>query len=180
MRQAMNRLLRALPLLLALPACGTVDQDECAKYDFPLSPEAQRYHVSTCSSAACGDGLNPPTSGPHCPTPLSCGAYDTEQPRCAWVHNLEHGHAVFLYNCPDGCPDEVAQLKKAAQSASVGSNGVTRAVVAPDSQLPKRVAAILWRRVYLADTVDPQALQCLLKYQDDPAVTPEAGLLCAP
>lgn len=177
----MYRLLRALPLLMLLPACGsTTDSDACAKYDFTLSPQVTSNHVSTCSSAACGDGLNPPTSGPHCPTPLSCGTYTTEQPRCAWVHNLEHGHAVFLYNCPDGCPDEVEKLKQAAKSASVGSNGVTRAVVAPDSQLPQRVAAIVWRRAYVADSADPQALECLLKFQDDPQVTPEAGLACAP
>jgi hypothetical protein len=27
-----------------------------------------------------------------------------------FVHNLEHGGVAFLYNCPDGCASEVAQL----------------------------------------------------------------------
>ena len=27
-----------------------------------------------------------------------------------WVHNLEHGYIVVLYNCPSGCPADVAAL----------------------------------------------------------------------
>jgi hypothetical protein len=95
-----------------------------------------------------------------------------------WLHNLEHGHAVFLYNCPEGCPDIVAALESARQQAKVGSNGVIRALVAPDSRLPTRVAALLWRRAWVADTPDPEALRCLLSFQDDEA--PEPELTCLP
>jgi hypothetical protein len=129
-------------------------------------------------STTCGDGLNPPTSGLHCGNTLRCQVHDTEQDRCTWLHNLEHGHAVFLYNCPEGCPDIVATLESARQQAKVGSNGVVRALVAPDSRIPTRVAALLWRRAWVADTVDPEALSCLLALQDDKA--PEPGLTCLP
>jgi hypothetical protein len=95
-----------------------------------------------------------------------------------WLHNLEHGHAVLLYNCPEGCPELVATLDSLRQEASVGSNGVIRAVVAPDSRLPNRVAALLWRRAWVSDTVDPDAVRCLLRLQDSNA--PEPDLLCAP
>ena len=53
-----------------------------------------------------------------------------------------------------------------------------RAVVAPDSRIPNRVAAVLWRRSWVSDTMDPQAVRCLLKHQDDEA--PEPGLSCLP
>ncbi|XXF81190.1 DUF3105 domain-containing protein [Myxococcaceae bacterium GXIMD 01537] len=177
-------MLRPLSLLtlLLLSACESSPEpeDSCAGFEFPLAADGPRNHVATCTSSACGNGQNPPNSGPHCANPLPCRTYDAEQPRCGWIHNLEHGHVVFLYNCPDGCPDEVEKLKTAMQSVATGSNGVRRAVLAPDPALPQRVAALVWRRTYLADSADPQALQCLVQLQDDPQVTPEAGLACVP
>ena len=168
----------SLLLLLSLPllACST-ESDGCDRFEFTLAPQTLATHVSTCSSTSCGNGLSPPNAGPHCSTTLSCQVFETEQSSCMWLHNLEHGHAVFLYDCPEGCPDEVARLMQARNEARVGSNGVRRAVVAPASGLPNRIAALLWRRTYLADTADPEALQCLLQLQDQEA--PEPGLNCA-
>ena len=178
----MSPLLRALLLLLVatLPACGPspLGSDDCARYDFALSPAPASARHLACSSTACGDGLNPPTSGDHCAETLSCRVYDAEPNRCQWLHNLEHGHVVLLYNCPEGCPDTVAGLQALRQEARVGSNGVIRALVAPDSRLPTRVAAVLWRRSWGADAVDAEALRCLMRLQDVDA--PEAGLLCLP
>ena len=173
---------RALPFLLlsALLACSTEPETPvtaCDRFTFSVAPEADTYHVASCSSASCGNGLNPPTAGPHCPSPLPCQSYDSEQAPCSWLHNLEHGHAVFLYDCPEGCPEEVAKLEEARNEARLGSNGVRRAVVTPASGLPHRIAAILWRRAYLTDSADPEALRCLLQFQDLDA--PEAGLACA-
>jgi hypothetical protein len=169
----------AFPILLLVPllACGSTEPD-CSRYPFQLSPPpAASTHVA-CTSTTCGDGLNPPTSGYHCSSTLSCKSYDTEQNRCVWLHNLEHGHAVFLYNCPEGCTDLVNSLDSLRQEASVGGNGVVRSVIAPDSQLPNRVAVLLWRRAWLSDTVNPDAVRCLLQLQD--ANAPEPGLLCSP
>lgn len=173
---------RALPALLLSPllACGPSQPDgpDCSRYEFAISPApASANHVS-CSSTACGDGLNPPTSGDHCSSTLACRVYTAEQNRCVWLHNMEHGHAVFLYNCPEGCPDIVSTLESIRGEAAVGSNGVIRAVVAPDSRIPNRVAALLWRVSYLSDSADPDALRCLLQLQDEYA--PEAGLACLP
>lgn len=181
----MPRALFALLSSLCLVACGSTNDDPptpggeaCERYTFPLSDTSTASHVSSCGSTACGNGENPPNSGMHCSTWLSCRSFDTEQPRCSWIHNLEHGHAVFLYNCPEGCADDVAKLEAAMAKAAVGSNGVRRALVAPDSQLPKRFAALLWRRTYLMDSVDPDALTCLLALQDVDANEP--GLVCPP
>lgn len=173
-----------IPLLVlpSLMACSTEPEPppvtmDCSRFTFEEAPAIAGTHVSTCFSPACGNGRNPPTAGPHCPTPLSCQNYDSEQPPCAWLHNLEHGHAVFLYDCADGCPNEVAKLEEARQEARVGSNGVRRALITPASGLPHRIAAILWRRAYLTDSADPEALRCLLLLQDQDA--PEPGLDCA-
>jgi hypothetical protein len=158
MRKEMLRLSLVLPLLsLPLLACST-EPEGCDRFTFTQAPETSAPHVSTCTSTGCGNGMNPPTAGPHCGFTLAC-------------------QAVFLYDCPEGCPDDLAKLEQARNEARVGSNGVRRAVVAPASGLPNRIAALLWRRAYLADTADPEALQCLLQLQDQEA--PEPGLNCA-
>jgi len=47
---------------------------------------------------------DPPTSGPHYSVrgeaPLPWGFYARQYPPEDWVHNLEHGGVVILYNCP--------------------------------------------------------------------------------
>jgi Protein of unknown function (DUF3105) len=177
----MSSLHRFLPALLLVPllACGPSEAEpDCSQYEISLSPPPATSSRVACASPQCGDGQNPPTSGDHCGVTLSCRVYDTEQNRCVWLHNLEHGHAVFLYNCPEGCPDVVATLEALRQEARIGSNGVIRAVVAPDSRIPLRVAALLWRRAWMGDSADPNALRCLLRHQD--AEAPEPDLACSP
>jgi hypothetical protein len=180
---ARPRLLPSLLALLSLCACGSTTEPPpqgCERFDFPLSPQTEARHLVSCSNTACGSGAtaseNPPSSGLHCGSVARCGVYSEPVSRCLYIHNLEHGHAVFLYNCPDGCPDEVAKLEAAARSVPAGANGVRRALVAQDPQMPNRVAALLWRRAYVAESADPEALRCLLERQD--ADAPEPGLSC--
>lgn len=42
---------------------------------------------------------NPPSSGPHYPIWAGWQEYLTPVPRPFWVHSLEHGAVVLLYNC---------------------------------------------------------------------------------
>ena len=43
---------------------------------------------------------DPPTSGWHYPEDLKTGFYEVPYPDEMLVHNLEHGHIVFSYDCP--------------------------------------------------------------------------------
>jgi uncharacterized protein DUF3105 len=176
----MSLLHRALPALVlsSLLACGPSDPEDCSRYGISLSPPPATARHLTCASSTCGDGQNPPTSGDHCSDTLRCRVHDTEQNRCVWLHNLEHGHAVLLYNCPEGCPEIVATLESLRQEAKTGGNGVIRAIVAPDSRIPTRVAGLLWRRSWGADAPDANAIRCLLQHQD--AEAPEPELACLP
>lgn len=59
---------------------------------------------------------SPPTSGCHYnlgygDAPIQSGVYDKAVPSEYWVHNLEHGYIVVLYNCPSGCNTEFQQLR---------------------------------------------------------------------
>ena len=54
---------------------------------------------------------DPPTSGPHYPTPAVYGEYDTPLKITQVVHNLEHGAMFILYG--DAVPEEtVTQLRE--------------------------------------------------------------------
>jgi hypothetical protein len=82
---------------------------------------------------------DPPTSGCHYSlgsgtAPIAPGVYDKHVDPEYWVHNLEHGYIVVLYNCPSGCATDVARLKHWYDGH------------APDPALPseKKIIVIPW------------------------------------
>jgi hypothetical protein len=108
----------------------------CSPAVTPVTDEG-RYHLPFCTPIAYKH--DPPASGPHWPWPAPWGWHPEVVPRQWWVHNLEHGGIVLLYNCawpadggvpdasagggpmadgcdggapavPDDCPTEIAQL----------------------------------------------------------------------
>lgn len=95
----------------------------------------------------------PPTSGDHDPCWAPWGVHETEVPDERWVHNLEHGGVVLLYNCPDGCDAEVDAL--AAMVEERGAFGL----LTPYAALPARFAAVSWGHRYVTDCFDPEALE---------------------
>jgi hypothetical protein len=110
---------------------------------------------------------NPPSSGPHYPIWAAYQAYTTPVPRGYYVHDLEHGAIVFLYNCGDaGCPDVVLALQAASDAipddplcTSLGEGVRVRTVITPDPLLDVPVAAAAWGWVYKAQCVDPGTLR---------------------
>lgn len=93
---------------------------------------------------------NPPTSGCHYnlgygDAPVQAGAYDQPVDPPYWVHNLEHGYIIVLYNCPSGCSNEFNQLHSWYKSLSP-SPGVpyARALVMPYTNMNVPFAAIAW------------------------------------
>ena len=60
----------------------------------------------------------PPSSGDHYDQPWGYGVVEREVATGSWVHTLEHGGIVILYNCPNNsCPDVVNQLRDVYSSA---------------------------------------------------------------
>jgi hypothetical protein len=110
---------------------------------------------------------NPPSSGPHYPIWAAYQAYPAPVPRGYYVHDLEHGAVVFLYNCDDGgCPDVVAALQAASDAipddplCTVAHQGVrVRTVITPDPLIDVPVAAAAWGWVYKAQCLDPPSLR---------------------
>src|SRR5689334_20796267 len=54
----------------------------------------------------------PPNSGDHYPVWETKGEHTEVVERGYWVHNLEHGWIVLIYNCPSGCDAELDVLRQ--------------------------------------------------------------------
>src|SRR5579884_3420023 len=131
-------LLVVVGALLALPAI--MGSTSAAQAQGTQYPEQGRDHINP-GTAHAPYSTNPPTSGPHWPDPANWGIYDSPVPDEALVHSMEHGGVIIEYNCPDGCPDLVAQLKSVAQEYK------SKVILAPrpNKDVPYRITLTAWR-----------------------------------
>lgn len=141
----------AIPALrTAAPACTTVvmqDRDDGAE------------HAVTCSPLTFA--FNPATSGTHFSNWAAYKTYTKPVPEGFLVHSLEHGAVVVGYDCPDGCPAEVAMAE--AWIASLGTDALCpgqphKVILAPNPGLAVRWAATAWTWSIIADCLDTAAL----------------------
>jgi hypothetical protein len=100
---------------------------------------------------------NPPHSGVHLPRwERERGEHTEPIPRGNWIHNLEHGWVVLLYNCPEGCDAELQVLRDV-----VAQRPDTRLLLTPDPDLDApRFAAVSWTWVYETDAPNLETLLC--------------------
>jgi hypothetical protein len=133
------------------PVCNTVETN------YPVAPSP---HVAECSAVAYGSV--PPTSGPHYPYWAAFKTYSAPIPAGYWVHSLEHGAVVILYNCPNGCDAELAALD--AYLAAIPADPLCvpplahRYIVVPDPTLPFTFAAAAWGNGLTSSCFDLPAL----------------------
>jgi hypothetical protein len=102
---------------------------------------------------------HPPASGPHYDAPAEWAVYDQPLPEGRWVHNLEHGGIVILYQCPTACPELVKQLEDfyatAPQSASWKE---VKLVVTPYDKMEHQLAIVAWDWIDEMDAFDRDRL----------------------
>lgn len=95
----------------------------------------------------------PPSSGTHYGETVPYGVREETTPEGFWVHNLEHGAIVVLYNCSDGCPDLVTELRDAYNTFPPSRNfGKVKLTVLPYPRLESRLAYLAWGWEYITDT----------------------------
>ena len=193
-------LVAALPLVTALltASCGsggqTADTDSCPfdnKSAGPYSPNPpatngktdkaqvmpEMPHDHVAPPARIQYVNNPPTSGCHYSlsgqAPMAPGAYTNAVEPEFWVHNLEHGYIVVLYNCPTGCADDFQKLRAwaaklppdpglkavADQNPSSGFTPYTKILILPYTNMQPKFAAISW------DYYDPMSSLDLTEIQ---------------
>jgi len=137
----------ALALLSVLAACGGDGGDRACG---PITRESldPGYLVHVLGGADVDYTSDPPTSGPHQPTPPIEGVVDEALPRPVQVGILERGD-VLLQHDPDLPADQ-----RGALDALAGA-GV---VIAPNPDLDEPVVATAWLYKRTCGTVDPDAL----------------------
>ena len=104
----------------------------------------------------------PPTSGPHNPCWGRWGVHDVPLAAERWVHNLEHGGVIFLYNCPDGCDQEVAAIKQINRHRH-------RTIITAYDDLPTRFGVVSWGHRLLSDCLDLDAFNAFYEQNFDHA-----------
>jgi uncharacterized protein DUF3105 len=104
----------------------------------------------------------PPASGPHDPTPLTAGIYDTPPNVYQTIHSLEHG-AVVIWYAPSATGQALDDLL-AFYGQSDPDVGQAKIIIAPydfpdqgtDGQLPAGVqmALVAWHRLETCSSVN--------------------------
>jgi hypothetical protein len=94
----------------------------------------------------------PPVAGNHNPSWAKWGVHNEAVPDECFVHNLEHGGVVFLYNCPKGCANEVKQM-----TAFVAANHLTVLTTYP--LLTKKFAIVAWGHRIVSECFDMAAFK---------------------
>jgi hypothetical protein len=85
----------------------------------------------------------------------------------SYVHNLEHGGIVILYNCPEGCPETVAALERLAAQVPASRLGTQKVVVSPDSLIETKIVALAWtRQLNLSDFDHARLLEFYKRWVD--------------
>ena len=122
-------------------------------------PDEGRQHVQAGTQVTYQH--QPPTSGSHYSqagiAPVAWQTIGTLQPE-VWVHNLEHGGVVVLYNCPSGCDDLQKQLTTYVNSIvpAEPQYGEYKIIMSPysDGMGTHKVALLAWDRIEFLDGYD--------------------------
>jgi len=112
----------------------------------------------------------PPSSGLHYNTWVSAlGFFDQAWPEGYWVHNLEHGDIVVLYNCgAEGCPDLTAKLKTLFNDAPKRRCAQPKMLILPYSQgMTTPITVLGWgKQLDLAEYDEEAILNFYRRYED--------------
>ncbi|HEX6117477.1 MAG TPA: DUF3105 domain-containing protein [Solirubrobacterales bacterium] len=103
---------------------------------------------------------SPPTSGDHDQVPLADGAYAEEPEARYFVHSMEHGRVVILYD-PSLPEEDQLALKGVFEDDPDGM------VLIPYSEMPYEVAATAWTNALGCDAYTPETLDAIRDFRDE-------------
>jgi hypothetical protein len=162
----MARLMMRMLFCLLAAACG--DDSNGAFNCGPgidQRPIEGQMHVDPPATVMYRD--NPPASGNHYPVPAPWGIGTVQREQ--WVHNLEHGGIVMLYNCPAGCAADQQKLVAIMNGRKVDQFNEVRVLITPDSLMPHKFAAIAWGWRLQMDVIDAAEINCFITARYDRA-----------
>lgn len=106
----------------------------------------------------------PPVGGSHHPCWADYRVYDSTDalPAERWVHNLEHGGVVFLYHCPEACPEEVTDLTALQET-------LPRTILTPYTAMEPGFAVVSWEHRLTSTCLDVEAFRAFYNAHFDRA-----------
>ena len=158
--------MRALSLVVCLFGCGQDGAFSCGS-GIDQRPIEGRNHVDPPAMVNYRD--NPPASGDHYPVPAAWGVAQAPIPREQWVHNLEHGGIVLLYNCPSSCQSDVDHFTRIRSARPADIFHEVRILITSDTPMPHKFAAIAWGWRWQGDAIDEKTINCFIDARYDKA-----------
>lgn len=110
---------------------------------------------------------NPPTSGPHWPSPAECKIYNEKVPDEAVVHSLEHGAVWVSYKDAED-KDLVAKLEE------VVNRNPGKIILSPRSANDADIALVSWNRLLELEEFDENQITEFVKSNRNSAPEPFA------
>jgi hypothetical protein len=136
-------------------------------------PTQGNSHIAQGSVSPIEYNSTPPTSGPHYPGLASWAVHQTPIRYEQLVHNLEDGGVVIYYQCPEGCPELVEDLRALATPYLNAGRHVT--VVPNDptwgaengqpfhKEMGARIAVTAWQRIDKFDEFDAERIRAFIE-----------------
>ncbi|MCH8206559.1 MAG: DUF3105 domain-containing protein [Chloroflexi bacterium] len=115
----------------------------------------------------------PATSGWHYGQPLApvrWGLHDEVVADEHRLHNLEHGGIGVHYNCPDGCPELVAQLTAIVERSR--DEGL-KVLLSPYPGIETTIALTAWRFIDRFDVFDEERVKAFISAHESSPNAPE-------
>jgi uncharacterized protein DUF3105 len=109
---------------------------------------------------------NPPTSGPHNPTPAADGVYapgDEPKPE-NFVHTLEHGRVEFQYK-PGTSSADIQRIVALAQEPLHGTPSYHTLVFENDTNMPFNFAAAAWQHYIGCSNLSPASMDAMRAFR---------------
>lgn len=140
---------------------NSAGQSQSVQLNIQTMPDEGRTHVDMnqhVNYQAYSQGV-PPTSGPHYPQWAQWKYFDDPLSPEFFVHNLEHGGVVVLFNCSNDCSAEKQMLHDAYTFVKPSKYGYPKLVVSPYSNLKTKFALLAWDKLVQTDTLDRSMLE---------------------
>lgn len=117
----------------------------------------------------------PATSGWHYGQPLApvrWGVHDSVVPNEERIHNLEHGGIGIHYDCPEGCPETVAQLTDIVDR---GVDGGLKILLSPYPGMKSKIALTAWTFIQNLDEFDDDLVKDFIESHESSPNAPETN-----
>ena len=128
---------------------------------YPVIPSP---YVPVCSALTFA--TDPPTSGPHYPVWATYKTYGVPVNPGFLVHSLKHGAIVITWRCPDGCLDDLVELREMLNRRPADRMCDPllkhRIIVAPRPDQDAMLVASAWGASWKAPCFDLVALEAFI------------------